>query len=88
MLQPTRCLLELGPAFLPNAVYLHVFDDGSHDWSADKTKALRFASRADAERFGFANLDCDFIASEHPASDLVGGLDDDPQHEVDDLAAF
>ena len=71
-LTSTRWLIELGPAFLPEPLYLHVFDDEGHDWSADKTRALRFASKHEADRFGFDHLDEDFFASEQPAADLVG----------------
>ena len=88
-----RYLVELGPAFLPEPLYLHVFEadgddrpDGGFDWHPDKTRALRFASRHDAEVFGHLHLDSEFVASGHPASELVGAEDYIFEDEVDHLA--
>jgi len=70
-LRPTRWLIELREGLRTQGQYLHAFDDGRQEWSADWTRALRFATKHDAERFGFDHLDRDFMASEHMAVDLV-----------------
>ena len=89
-----RYLIELGPAFLREPVYLHVHEvdgedraDGGFEWHSDKTRALRFASRHDAEVFGHRHLDSDFFACAHPAADLVGVSDHVYEDEVFDLAS-
>ena len=86
-LRSTRWLIELRPAApLRETLYLHVFDDDTHDWQADRTNALRFAAKHEAERFGFDHLDEGFVASEYPAGELVGAAYHDFQAEIADLA--
>lgn len=88
----TRWLIELGAASAPTGYFMHVFDDGEEDaghlWSKDQTRAVRFSSKGDAERFGFNHLDCAFTARPRPAHELVADADHVSEDEVDDdLAA-
>lgn len=52
---PTRWLVGSLGEQLTERLFLHVFDDGEAeaemDFQADRTRALRFASADDAERF-------------------------------------
>ena len=85
--RPTRWLIELRPADpLRETLVLHVYDDDTHDWQADKTRALRFAAKHEAERFGSDHLDEAFEATEHQAAELVGVVDHDFQDEAESLA--
>ena len=86
-LRPTRWLIELGAVALLEPVFLHVFDDDSHEFEPDKTRALRFASKGEAERFGFDHLDESFRVTEHAAAELVGVTDRDHDHEAESLAS-
>lgn len=80
-LAATRWLIGLSNT-LPEPLFLHVFDDDSHDWLPEKTRALRFASKYEAERFASAHLNCAFLASEHPAAEVVGAADQVPEDEA------
>jgi hypothetical protein len=50
---------------------LHVFEEGDFDWSPDKTRALRFVTRHQAESFGRQQEIHDFLAAEYEPDEIV-----------------
>ena len=72
---PTRWLIGSLDTKLPEQLFLHVFDDGEAeaemDFGADRTRALRFASADDADRFVRVHRLDGVGLYEHAAADLV-----------------
>lgn len=71
------------------AEYLHEVAQMAFEWEADATRARRFKSKAEAERFGANVLASIFHAVELPLRNLVKRSDADIiTGEVEDLVAF
>lgn len=88
-LRATRWLIALPATMLREPSFLHVYEDGSTEFAADHRRALRFASKQAAERFGTDHLLVGFYAEEWAAADLAPNdpeIEDD-QDQDEELAA-